>query len=142
MAVTFFWLRRLRSAIAQNDRMQLRIVLQLAKLKLSLGFAGVLKKCASECHLLYICFKNGILGHVFWKTQQTSGIIAIWQVEEDTNLLNMKIHRLWNCQKCRFLTFWSHNWFHVKSESQENSDISTLGNHYLYHNEDSTIWKH
>ena len=65
MAVTFFWLRRLRSAIAQNDRMKLRIDLQLAKLKLSLGFAGVLKKCASECHLLYICFKNGILGHVF-----------------------------------------------------------------------------
>ena len=65
MAVTFFWLRRLRSAIAQNDRMLLRNNLQLAKLKLSLGFAGVLKKCASECHLLYICFKNGILGHIF-----------------------------------------------------------------------------
>ena len=80
MAVTFFWLRRLRSALAQNNRMKLRIDLQLAKLKLSLGFAGVLKKCASECHLLYICFKNGILGPVFCETQQNTGIISIWQV--------------------------------------------------------------
>ena len=50
MAVTFFWLKRLRSAIAQNDRMQLRIDLQLANLKLSLGFAGVFKKRVPECH--------------------------------------------------------------------------------------------
>ena len=41
MAVTFFWLRRLRSAIAQNDRMKLRIDLQLAKLKLSQGYGWV-----------------------------------------------------------------------------------------------------
>ena len=41
MAVTFFWLRRLRSAIAQNDRMKLRIYLQLVKLKLSQGYGWV-----------------------------------------------------------------------------------------------------
>ena len=41
MAVTFFWLRRLRSAIAQNDRMQLRNNLQIGKLKLSQGYGWI-----------------------------------------------------------------------------------------------------
>ena len=41
MAVTFFWLRRLRSAIAQNNGMLLRNNLQLGKLKLSQGYGWV-----------------------------------------------------------------------------------------------------
>ena len=63
MAVTFFWSRRLRSAIAQNDRMKLRIDLQLAKLKLSLVFAGFSKNVPQNV----ICFTYA-LKMAFWDT--------------------------------------------------------------------------
>ena len=48
MAVTFFWLRRLSSAIAQNNRMQLRIDLQVDKLQLSLRFAVFFKNVSQN----------------------------------------------------------------------------------------------